>query len=71
MAHGHSRNYTTLTDATVSFARRLTSGNCTYEEMLEFVLQYAVHAGWPKASYVQGIVMAMGKKVSAGLPYDG
>ena len=49
----------------------MASGNCTYDEMLEFVLQYAVHAGWPKASYAQGFVMAMGKKVAAGLPYDG
>jgi len=49
----------------------MASGNCTAEEMHEFVLQYAVHAGWPKASMVQDVVFAMAKKVAAGQPYDG
>jgi 4-carboxymuconolactone decarboxylase len=47
----------------------MASGNCTAEEMHEFVLQYGVHAGWPKASAVQGVVMEMAKKVEAGLPH--
>lgn len=49
----------------------MASGNCTPAEMHEFVLQYAVFAGWPKASVVQGAVFAMAKKVEQGLPYDG
>jgi 4-carboxymuconolactone decarboxylase len=49
----------------------MASGNCTPDEMQEFVLQYAVHAGWPLASLIQGAVIAMTRKVSAGLPYDG
>lgn len=49
----------------------MASGNCTAAEMQEFVLQYAVHGGWPKASFVQGVVFEMIKKVDAGLPYDG
>ncbi len=47
----------------------MASGNCTPEELHEFVLQYGVHAGWPRASLVQGIVFAMAKNVAAGLPY--
>lgn len=49
----------------------MTSGNCTSAEMLEFVLVYATHAGWPRASLVQGIVLAMTQKVEAGLPWNG
>ncbi len=48
----------------------MASGNCTPEELHEFVLQYGVHAGWPRASLVQGIVFAMAKNVAAGLPYS-
>ncbi len=32
----------------------MASGNCTPDELQEFVLHYAVHAGWPKASVIQG-----------------
>ena len=49
----------------------MASGNCTPDEMQEFVLQYGVHAGWPKASVVQGVVFEMSKKVAAGLPWNG
>ena len=49
----------------------MASGNCKVEELHEFVLQYAVHSGWPRASFVQGAVFAMAKKVAEGLPYDG
>ena len=31
----------------------------------------AIHAGWPKASVVQGAVIEMSRKVAAGLPFDG
>lgn len=49
----------------------MASGNCQPAEMQEFVLQYAIHAGWPKASVVQGAVIEMSRKVAAGLPFDG
>ena len=49
----------------------MASGNCTPSEMQEFVLQYGIHAGWPKASLVQSVVFEMSKKVAAGLPWNG
>jgi 4-carboxymuconolactone decarboxylase len=49
----------------------MASGNCTPPELHEFVLQYAVHAGWPRASHIQAAVFAMEKKIAAGLPYNG
>jgi len=48
----------------------MASGNASAEEMLEFVLQYAVHSGWPRASVMQGVVMEMAEKVRKGLAYD-
>ncbi len=53
------------------FHAAMASGNCTPEEMHEFVLHYGLHSGWPKASLVQGIVFEMAKKVEAGLPWNG
>lgn len=49
----------------------MASGNCKPAEMQEFVLQYGIHAGWPKASVVQGVVIEMTKKVEAGLAWNG
>ena len=49
----------------------MASGNCKPAEMQEFVLAYAVHAGWPKASLVQGAVYEMTRKFDAGLPWNG
>ncbi len=49
----------------------MASGNCSSQEMQEFVLQYGVHAGWPKASMIQGAVWEMSKKVAAGLAWNG
>jgi 4-carboxymuconolactone decarboxylase len=49
----------------------MASGNCKPEEMQEFVLQYGLAAGWPKASVVQGVVFEMSKKVAEGLTWDG
>lgn len=49
----------------------MASGNCTPDEMQEFVLQYGIHAGWPKASVVQGVVFEMAKKVADGLAWNG
>ncbi|MCK9563327.1 MAG: carboxymuconolactone decarboxylase family protein [Bacteroidales bacterium] len=48
----------------------MASGNATMDEMQEFVLQYAIHGGWPKASVIQGVVFEMGKRISEGLPYE-
>ena len=49
----------------------MASGNCTPAEMLEYILQYGTHAGWPKASRMQGAVMAMTRHYEAGLGWDG
>jgi 4-carboxymuconolactone decarboxylase len=45
----------------------MKSGNATVEEMHEFVLQYAVHAGWPRASVIQGAVFEQAGKIKQGL----
>ena len=34
----------------------LNSGDLTLAEMLEFILQFAVYCGWPKASHVEGVI---------------
>lgn len=47
----------------------MASGNATLPEMHEFILQYAIHGGWPKASVMQAVVFEMGKRVAEGLPY--
>lgn len=49
----------------------MASGNANYQEMNEFVLQYAVHSGWPRASFVQGVVMEMARKIEQGQFWDG
>jgi len=53
------------------FHSAMASGNCQPAELHEFVLQYALHAGWPKASEVQGVVFEMAAKFEAGLPWNG
>lgn len=47
----------------------MKSGNASLAEMQEFVLQFAIDAGWPKASVMQGAVLEMGKRVAEGLEY--
>lgn len=47
----------------------MASGNASLEEMHEFVLQYAIHSGWPKASVVQGAVIEMADRIKKGLPF--
>ena len=47
----------------------VASGNATVEEMHEFVLQYAVHAGWPKASVLQDAVFKQAPRAAAGEPF--
>lgn len=53
------------------FHAAMASGNCTPDELQEFVLQYGTVAGWPKASVIQGVVFEMIKKVEAGLAWNG
>jgi 4-carboxymuconolactone decarboxylase len=48
----------------------MASGNATREEMFEFVLQYAIHAGWPRASVMQSAVMEQADRVEKGLPFE-
>lgn len=48
----------------------MASGNATAEEMYEFVLQYAIHAGWPRASVAQSAVMEQADRVAKGLAFE-
>jgi 4-carboxymuconolactone decarboxylase len=48
----------------------MASGNASRDEMFEFVLQYAVHAGWPRASVMQAAVMEQADRVEKGLPFE-
>ena len=48
----------------------MASGNATRDEMDEFVLQYAIHAGWPKASVMQSAVMEQADRVAKNLPFE-
>jgi 4-carboxymuconolactone decarboxylase len=46
----------------------MKSGNASYDEMNEFVLQYAVHAGWPKASVIQAVLFDQARRIKENLP---
>jgi 4-carboxymuconolactone decarboxylase len=48
----------------------MASGNASAAEMYEFVLQYAIHAGWPKGSVAQSAVMKQSERVAKGLPFE-
>jgi 4-carboxymuconolactone decarboxylase len=48
----------------------MASGNASREEMFEFVLQYAIHAGWPRASVMQAAIMEQAPRVERGLPFE-
>jgi len=47
----------------------MKSGDTTPEEMNEFVLQYAIHSGWPRASVIQGVVLEMADRIKKGLSF--
>ena len=47
----------------------MQSGNTDQAEMFEFVLHYAVHSGWPRASVAQGAVIEQGAQVAKGLAF--
>ena len=49
----------------------MASGNCTGDQMLEFVLQYGTHAGWPKASRIQGVILQQIPNVREGKTWMG
>jgi 4-carboxymuconolactone decarboxylase len=49
----------------------MASGNCKPDEMLEFVLQYGTHAGWPKASAIQSIVLKQTQNLREGKTWMG
>lgn len=49
----------------------MASGNASYDEMNEFILQYAIHSGWHRASVMQNVVFEMSKKLQDGLTWDG
>jgi 4-carboxymuconolactone decarboxylase len=46
----------------------MKSGNATVDEMNEFVLQYAIHAGWPRASVIQAAVHDQAQRIKDGRP---
>jgi 4-carboxymuconolactone decarboxylase len=48
----------------------MASGNASAAEMYEFVLQYAIHAGWPKGSVAQSAVMKQSERVAKGLAFE-
>ncbi len=48
----------------------MASGNASREEMLEFVLQYSIHAGWPRGSVMQSAVLEQASRVEKGLPFE-
>lgn len=48
----------------------MASGNATVEEMHEFVLQYAVHGGWPRGSVAQAAVIEQADRVARGLAFE-
>lgn len=48
----------------------MASGNASKAEMLEFVLQYAIHAGWPRGSVMQSAVHEQAPRVEAGLAFE-
>ena len=43
----------------------LNSGDIELEEMLEFILQFAVYCGWPKAAHCEGVVHRQWTRVQA------
>ncbi|MGP0031280.1 MAG: carboxymuconolactone decarboxylase family protein [Acidimicrobiales bacterium] len=50
----------------------LNSGDIELAEMLEFIVQFAVYCGWPKASHCEGAVLAQWSRLQeeAGRPVE-
>jgi len=49
------------------FYAAMGTGDCTVEELQEFVLQYATQAGWPRGSLIQAVLNRLAKRIEAGL----
>ncbi len=49
----------------------LNSGDIALPEMLEFVLQFAVYCGWPKASHIEGVIRKQWARVQQERGEDG
>ena len=45
----------------------LASGDIDLDEMLEFVLQFAVYCGWPKASRLEGAILSQWARLQSAL----
>jgi 4-carboxymuconolactone decarboxylase len=43
----------------------LNSGDIALAQILEFVLQFAVYCGWPKASHVEGVIRRQRARIQA------
>jgi 4-carboxymuconolactone decarboxylase len=41
----------------------MKSGDISFDEMREMVLQFAAHSGWPKGSFMQATVDAMHQRI--------
>jgi 4-carboxymuconolactone decarboxylase len=52
------------------FHAAMASGNCSPEEMHEFILHYASHAGWHKASSVLVVLFEMVERIANGQTWD-
>ncbi len=48
----------------------MASGNVSKAEILEFILQFSVHAGWPRGATFQSAVMEQVARVEKGLPFE-
>jgi 4-carboxymuconolactone decarboxylase len=68
------RRWVTLTCVAAADARQpiddhvyaaLSSGDIALSEMLEFVLQFAVYCGWPKASHIEGVIRRQWARLQA------
>lgn len=45
----------------------LGTGDCSVDELQEFVLHYATHSGWPRGSLIQAVVNRLAKRIADGL----
>src|SRR5262249_39059243 len=48
----------------------LASRDVTRDELLELVLQFSIHAGWPKGAVLQGVILEQADRVAKGLPFE-
>lgn len=49
------------------FYAAMGTGDCTVDELQEFVLQYATQAGWPRGSLIQAVLNRLAKRIADGL----